>query len=233
MPGTPTSHDHHLIAGLSLAMYADIYSLRADGSFFHRGVRPGPDWHAHGTCRRKLFVLTAKGVTRVVIHKQRWKRREAITGLQRTCHSRPPDDLAQVWSCATIVLLSLFFWLDADSGLHTYEAPMEALDDFPSRRTTQRWMARAHPLGMATQQALRRALIERCEPRPLELLFEGGLPPPSTGCARRWSEPESVWQLGTGLTLAVHGSLHLHCPTPRLMAEARGRWHPSGQPFLI
>ena len=226
MAGTPLDESNFLIAGLSLAMVSGVYARRPDGSLYHRGIRPGKDWHAHGTCLRLLFVLTATGVARVVIHKQRWKRREAVGGLQRTCHSRPPDDLAQVWSCATVVVLSLYCWLNSDKGLHRYQAEIPALDDFPSRRTVQRWLARAAPLGLATQQAVRRTLIEKYEPRPLKQLFQGGVPPPCLGIARRWLQPVQVWQLATGLAFIVHGSLQLHHPTPRLLAEARGRWAP-------
>jgi len=216
-------------AGLALSLHGPAYTRRPDGSLYHAGERPGPDWIGHGSFPRLLHVLALDGLKRATLHKQRWKRREPVDGLPRTCHSRPPDDLAQVWSCAAVVALSLWSWLDAEAGLHTHEAVLPELSEHPSRRTRQRWLARALPLAMATQQALRRATIERSEPRPVEQLFESGLSPPR----RRWRDPSSVWTLETGLAYLLKGAVALDVTIPRLLAEARGRWHRKDKPFLI
>lgn len=216
-------------AGLALSLHADAYTRRPDDSLYHHGTRPGLDWIGHGSFPRLLYVLAADGLTRVTLHKQRWKRRDPVAGLPRTCHSRPPNDLAQVWSCAAVVALSLWSWLSADDGLHTHEPVLAELREHPSTRTLQRWLARALPLAMATQQALRRATIERSEPRPVEQLFESGLSPPK----RRWRDPHSVYRLKTGLAYLITGSVTLDVTIPRLLAEARGRQHRKDRPFLI
>lgn len=216
-------------AALGLSLDVGSYTRRTDGTLHHAGTRPGPDWIGHGSFPRLLHVLAADGLTRVTLHKQRWKRRDAVAGLPRTCHSRPPNDLAQVWSCAAVVALSLWSWLSADKGLHTHEPVLPELREHPSTRTQQRWLARALPLAMATQQAVRHALIERSEPRPVEQLFESGLSPPK----RRWRAPSSVWTLSTGLAHLITGSVALDVTIPRLLAEARGRQHRKDGPFLI
>ena len=229
MPGTDELRAVLYTAGFALSLHADSYAHRPDGSLYHHGTRPGDEWIGHGTFPRLLYVLTLEGLKRVLLHKQRWKRREPVAGLPRTCHSRPPNDLAQVWSCAAVVALSLWSWLHADAGLHTHEPVLPELREHPSTRTRQRWLARALPLATATQQALRRTTIERSEPRPVEQLFESGLSPPK----RRWRNPSSVWTLETGLAYLMKATVTLDVTIPRLLAEARGRWHRKDKPFLI
>jgi hypothetical protein len=205
---------------MGLLLDGGVYRRRADGSLLHDGQRPGPGWHAHGYQRRLLAAL-ANGA-RVVLFKRRWKR--VAAGTPRTCHSRPPDDLASVWFSAAVVLLKLWAWLDGDAGLHAYEEPPAVQRLGGSRRTVQRWMRRALPLASETLQAVRRAVMERSEPRPMEQLFPGGLPPPESLRRRRaWAQPSPASILRQACTLVVVGALGLNVSAPVLLAEARGR----------
>lgn len=204
-----------------------LYAVEAGGRRVYRGVRPGPEWEGHGLMRRMLLTLRDGALARVVFYKQRWRRR----GTNETCHSRPPDDCASVWFCSLVVALSLWGWLRSEQGVHTHEAAHEALSERPSRRTVQRWMARAQPLGAATAQALRHSLIERSEPRPWESFLGGGLSPPAD--QRRWADPGSASTLQLGLDLAIRGALALTIPVSLLMAEARRRQPDPDQPWLI
>ena len=81
-----------LIKG-GLLVGARLYRERADGSLQYNGVRPGPEWHAHGYMRRSLVAKPDGG--QVVVWKPRW--RSTVEGASPlTVHSRPPDDLASV-----------------------------------------------------------------------------------------------------------------------------------------
>lgn len=180
-----------------------------------RGVRPGPEWEGHGTFSRMLFTLEDGVLVRRTVYKQRWRRRGTTT----TCHSRPPDDLASVWFCSLIVATSLWGWIGGDVGLHRHEPVLEALAERPSPRTVQRWLARALPHADETATALRRAVIERSEPRPMEHFVGGGRSPPQ----RRWGDPGAVSTLHSGLSLLYEGSAALDVHVTLLLAEARGR----------
>ena len=103
------------------------------------------------------------------------------TGTNETCHSRPPDDIGSVWFCSLIVAVSLWGWLSSGDGVHVHEPVLEALAERPSARTVQRWLERALPHADETALALRRAVLERSEPRPMASHVGGGLSPP-----KRW-----------------------------------------------
>lgn len=207
------------------ALRADGYHLRADGSFAYAGARPGPGWHAHGQHTTHPNVLAGGEITPITVHKQRWR----LKGTNQTCHSRPPDDLGLRYS-ALVVAVALFGWLDAALGLHSHAALFPDLDEAPSRRTLQRWLARARPHALAFQQHVRQALVDLLEPRSAEDLFPGGLPPP---VARRqlWRDPARVGQLHRGLAWLIGASIALVRPTASLLAEAR--WRAATQTFLI
>ena len=98
-----------------------------------------------------------------------------------------------------------------------------ALDDYPSSRTVQRWLRRASHKALEIQQTIRNALIERCEPRPVEHIFPRGLSPPESLTRRRWRDPEPVATLHRALTILFAGAIKLELPTAVLLAEARGR----------
>lgn len=200
-----------------LAVASDVYALEADGRRVFRGARPGEQWVGHGTFPRHLFTLHAGALVRITVHKQRWR----LRGTTQTCHSRPPDDIASVWFCSLIVATTLWGWLSSDTGLHRHEPATAALSSTPSARTVQRWLRRALPHADETATALRRAVIERSEPRPMESYVGGGLSPP----ARRWGEPSAVITLRSALSLLHEGAVALDVHVSFLLAEARGRQH--------
>lgn len=182
-----------------------------------RGIRPGVEWVGHGTFPRMLFTLEGGELVRITVHKQRWR----LRGTRQTRHSRPPDDLASVWFCSLIVATSLWSWLTGDEGLHRRAPALDALDERPSPRTVQRWLRRAQVHADETATALRRAIVERSEPRPMEISVGGGRSPPH----RRWGSSSAVWPLHSGLSLLYEGSAALDVHVSLLLAEARGRQH--------
>ena len=101
-----------------------------------------------------------------------------------------------------------------------------------SRRTIQRWLRRALVLAPQTLQGIRRAVIERCEPRPVEQLFPRGVSPPERLRRRYWRAPASVSTLWQALAFFVGGVVALEISPPVLLAEARGRQMDADQ-FLI
>lgn len=227
MSETPSAALLQWALGHGLQAASRVYEREPDGRLVYRGQRPGPEWEGHGTTRRLLLTLIARKLVRLVVHKQRWR----LRGTNTTCHSRPPDDCASVWFCSLVVALSLWGWLRSGEGVHTYEPVLDALAERPSRRTVQRWMARALPLAGATAQAVRHALIDRSEPRPWESFLGGGLSPPEA--RRRWADPAAVHRLRLGLDLAIKGACALTTPVSLLMAEARRRQPDPDQPWLI
>jgi hypothetical protein len=121
------------------------------------------------------------------------------------------------------VLLKLWPWLNGGVGLHNAAEVDHVLDDHACSRTVQRWLRRLCAKALEIQQAIRSALIERCEPRPVEHLFPRGLSPPESLSQRRWREPEAVTTLHRALTMLFAGAVELGIPTTVLLAEARGR----------
>lgn len=209
----------------SLVVIGGGYVRLPDGSFAYDGPRPGPDWEGHGWFAVRPCVRIRGVLTRITLWKHRWARKDG-TG---TCHSRPPDDLGLRFD-ALNVAIELWFLLDAAVGLHRYVTPFH---DGPDRRTVSRWLHRALPLALETQQAIRRAVIERSEPRPMEMLFPRGVAPPEHLTRRRWKARSEVWQLWTGLFLLFGGATGLQIPTAPLLAEARGRLGDPRSRFLL
>jgi len=109
-----------------------------------------------------------------------------------------------------------------EAGLHNVAQVSHALDDHACTRTVQRWLRQLGVQALEIQQAIRSALIERCEPRPVEHLFPGGLSPPESLARRPWREPDSVATLHRALTMLFVGVIELDLPTAVLLAEARG-----------
>jgi hypothetical protein len=119
--------------------------------------------------------------------------------------------------------LKLGPWLNGGVGLLNAGEIDHALDEHGSSRSLQRWLQRASAQALELQHAIRSALIERCEPRPVEHLFPGGLSPPESLTRRRWKEPDSVATLHRALAMLFAGAVKLGTPTTVLLAEARGR----------
>ena len=202
----------------SLAMLGGGYVAGGDGELIYPGQRPADDWHRHGWLRRQLWLLVEGRLERRRIRKQRWL--HVPTG--KTCHSKPHDEVGGLWFCSLVVVLKLWAWLVGPHGLHNIREVDHALDEHGSKRSVQRWLRRAQPAARHIQQAIRGAVMERCEPQAMEELFPDGLSPPA--CRnRRWREPESVATLTKALTLLFTGAIELKTPTSTLLAEARGR----------
>ena len=216
------------VLGNGLAVVAaGIYERRADGVLVFRGERPGEDWDAHGFFQRWLQTLVDGVRVRELLLKQRWRH---VSG--NTCHSRPPDDVAQIHFCTAIVVLSLYAWLASGVGVEAYEDVFPSLSERPSRRTCQRWLQRALAHAASTHQFLRLVVIERGEPRPMKRLFRSGLSPPGDEDRRRWKAAAAVDLLRGGLEIAVASAVSFDVPLALLLAEARGRWT-LGERFLL
>jgi hypothetical protein len=218
-PCPPTDEQIAEASQNSLALIGGGYVVGEDGGLEYRGERPGPGWHIHGWLERWLWVLVAGIPERRRLRKRRW----LCVSTGGTCHSRPPDDWGATYFCWLFVVLKLWPWLNGTAGLHNATEVSHALDDRPCSRTVQRWLQRANRAALEIQQAIRSALIERCEPRPIEHLFPRGLSPPESLTRRRWREPESVATLHRALTMLFTGVVEFGIPTTVLLAEARGR----------
>ena len=199
----------------SLFEVSGEYRRRPGGELQYDGERPGPDWHAHGYFSCLIWMLQDGSA----VQRRLWKRRWLQVESTRTCHSRPPDVLPGIRFCTLIVTLRLWAWLDADVGLHT----VEGLPGRGSRRSMQRWLRRLLPRAMDIQQAIRLAVINRSEPRPLERIFPVGLDPPQRVRRKRWKDGQMVASLWTALAMLLGASCDLKIPIATLLAEARGR----------
>lgn len=217
------------LVGSGLASVSAIYESRADGVLVFRGERPGAEWEGHGYFRRWLWTLVDGKRVRRPLLKARWRHKRRS---QLTCHSRPPDDVAQIHFCTVVVVVCLWAWLVSGKGAEAYEDVFPSLNERPSRRTRQRWMQRALAHAASTHQFLRLVAIERGEPRPMKRLFPSGLAPPSEEDRRRWKAAAQVHLLRGGLEIAINSAVSFDVPLALLLAEARGRWTP-GERFLL
>lgn len=208
-----------------------LYQRRPNGDLQYDGTRPGSDWHAHGYFPRMLFVLDLGRVVRILLWKRRWKR----IGTTHTQHSRPPDDAASVWSCLLIVVAVLWACLDSAHGLvhREHHEVLPGLSEHVSVRTKQRWLDRALRHASESHQAVRTAVIERSEPRPVEKLFPGGLPPPEGLRRRPWRDLPTIVQVWQTLARLMGGAVKLETPVAILLAEARGRLGNPQDRFVI
>ena len=203
----------------SLAMVGGGYVVGEDGELEYPGERPGAGWHVHGWIERWLWILAGGVPKRRRLRKRRW----LCVSTGGTWHSRGRDDWGSTYFCWLFVFLKLWPWLNGGVGLHNAGEVSHALEEHRCSRTVQRWLRRASDKALEIQQAIRSALIERCEPRPVEHLFPRGLSPPESLTRRRWKEPESVTTLHRALTMLFAGAVELGIPTAVLLAEARGR----------
>jgi hypothetical protein len=226
--GTFTDDQLVDVVASSLFMSSAVYSRRPGGDLCYDGVRPGPGWHGHGHFPRRLWMLEEGRLVRRRLWKQRW--RDPRTG--STVHSRPPEDAAQVWSCTLIVLLKFWAWLDGGSLLGGHEVVPE-LVTHGSFRTVQRWLGRAVARADEVLHYIRVAVIERCEPRPVEHLFPSGLSPPERLLRRHWRRPREITRLWQALAWLFGGSIALSTPAALLLAEARGRMSATEASFPI
>ena len=205
----------------SLFLLAGPYARRPNGDLQFDGERPGDGWTAHGYFDRSIIVLDHGRL----ITKTLWKRRWRFDGTNTTCHSSPPDDLPFIRSCTLVVILAVWTWIGSAYGLTRHVMPA-------SHRTVQRWTSRALAVAVDVQHAIRFVLIEKCEPRPVEDLFPGGLSPPEA-ILRRWRDPSVVCILWRAFALAIGGASKLEIPLPVLLAEARMRSSGPEIPFPL
>ena len=228
MFGIPTVSELRAQQWESLYLFGLGYRRRGP-DLQYDGVRPGPGWVAHGYFSRWLWVLGASGPHRVRLWKHRW--RDKASG--RSTHSRPPDELGRLSVCSLTFALLIFGWLSGVGGAARHEAAAVGLEQARSRRTLQRWVRRAAPRAMDSQQAIRLAIIERSEPRPMERLFPAGLSPPEQLGQRPWRDPQAVAILWGGLTLFFTAAVKLAVPSPILLAEAQRRSATPEKPLWI
>jgi hypothetical protein len=218
--GTYAPECLHQVIASSLAFCTDIYRTRSGGELQFEGERPGPGWHSHGYFAVLRWMLVQGEVERIRLWKHRWFH----PGEKRSCHSRPPDELAGAGVCTLILVLLLWAWLDGERGLLTCEPVLPELSACASPRTVQRWSRRLVPDAMAIQQAIRLALIHRSEPRPVEQLFPSGLPPPAGLKKRLRRGPSADFvRLWRAIALLLGGATKLDVQVAVLLAEARGR----------
>ena len=203
-------------------MSSNLYQVRSNGDLEFRGERPGSGWHGHGFFPRWLWMLVNGGVCR----KRIWKCRWLLPGKGkrgRTCHSRPPDELPRLGFCTLVIVLKVWSWLERVESWQQAQEVHDQLHQCGDHRSVQRWLRRLLPHAMAIQQAIRLAVIERCEPRPVEQLFPSGLSPPAHLSRRPWRDPSGTHKLWRALALLLGGAIELSVPTTVLLAEARGR----------
>ena len=217
------------IAGDGLHMLSSGYRRRPDGSLQYDGERPGARWHAHGYFAVGMWMLADGVVRRAVLYKRRWLDPDAKV----TCHSRPPDDPGLVRFCTLIIVLRLWAYVSGAMGfLHRSEVHPDLLD-CGSDRTVQRWMSRAQGQALETQQAIRLAIIEKSEPRPMERLFRGGLSPPNGFHCRQWQNPPAAETLWRALAMLLVTARKLGTDVSILLAEARRRCSGQKDSFVI
>jgi hypothetical protein len=193
------------------------FTVDDDGVWHYPGVRPDPEWHGNGSFGAKHLDLDRARVVVLRVAKPRW--RDPAT--DASVHTPPPGDLGAHYS-GLIVALQLFAWLDSAVGLHRFEALFASLDDRPSRRTVQRWLARLLPRALILQHHARVTVFRVVgKPRPLDALFPGGIPPPAR--PRPWREPGAVCQLFRGLAMVLGAAMAVSRPAALLVTEAWGK----------
>jgi hypothetical protein len=164
-------------------------------------------------------MLGAKGLWWQVILRRRWR----LRGTTQTRQDHCPDEVLGTRGSLLVLTVKLWTWLSSGRGVQTYDEAVDDLEQVGARRTVQRWLRGLAPRGLLLQQALRTAVIERLEPKPVEDLFPGGVSPPwSVGC-RRWKAPDEVYSLATALTFLFAGAVVLGTTATVLLAEAHRR----------
>jgi hypothetical protein len=104
MGGTTLLRGLQFVASTSSLFYGtSIYRVCAGGVLRFDGERPAEEWHAHGYFSVWRWMLVQGKVVRKKIQKRRWYQPKE----KRTCHSRPPDELAGVGVCTLILVLLL------------------------------------------------------------------------------------------------------------------------------
>jgi hypothetical protein len=212
-----------------LFVLAGVYHQRSDGGWQYDGTRPGAEWHGHGYCTKDLVVLVDGSPAKIRLFKHRWR----LVGTNTTCHSRPPDDVRLVRFCTLVIVLRLWDCVRSATGFHNRAETLPDLQWCGSDRTVQRWWRRAVDRALETQQAIRLAVLDRSEPRPMERLFRGGLSPPDSLGHRQWQSLPAVEALWRAITMLLVAARKLDADVSILLAEARRRFSGQKDKFLI
>ena len=214
----------------SLFALGGVYTPKGNGEFVFQGSCPGKQWHGHGYFPKWLTMLVSGVPTKVRVYKHRWIHIE--TG--KTMHSRPPDDPVMVRFCSLIVMLRIWGWVSSGVGFHNRTEMFEGLEsDCGTDRTVQRWTREAMLNGIGVQQAIRLAIIEVREPRPVEKLFDGGLSPPDAVTKRRWKSSQKPNELYRGYAMLLVAARELAQHASYLLAGARRRMPNAEKTFGI
>lgn len=132
-----------------------------------------------------------------------------------------------------IIVLRVMGVLNSPRGFHNREDLSEGLFHCGSDRTVQRWTVRAMRDALKIQQAIRLAIIEEVEPRPVESLFVGGLSPPDAVTNRRWKSTQNTETLWRAYAMLLVAARKLARHASYLLAEARRRCHSEKKTFGI
>jgi hypothetical protein len=214
----------------SLFALTGIYTPLGNGEYRFIGARPGADWHGHGYFPKSLTVLVGGAPAVIRLYKHRWKHTTTI----KTVHDRPPEDPVLVRFCTLILFLRVWAVVSSPSGFHNRREVFEGLESgCGCDRTVQRWTALALEDALEIQQAIRLAIIEEVEPRPVERLFDGGLSPPHVVTQRRWKSSTKHQLLYRGYAMLWVASQKLATHASNLLAGARRRWPTSEKTFGI
>ena len=204
----------------SLFALGGVYGTAVGGRYFYRGERPGSGWHGHGYFPKRLVMLVDGMPVLVSLLKHRWKN----TVTNKTVHSRPPDDPVLVRYCTLIVFCRVWAFVSSPRGFHHRSEVFESLESqCGSDRTVQRWTSLMMKNAMSFHQAIRLAIIEESEPRPVESLFDGGLSPPHVIAQKRWKLPSNMSILYQGCAMLLFTTRELACHASHLLAGARRR----------
>jgi hypothetical protein len=214
----------------SLFVSSPLFIRLKSGGGRYNGVRPGPEWHAHGWFSKSIVVLVSGVVTTIELLKRRWR----LKGSNTTCHSRPPDDPTRVKFCTLIIVLRLWAWMISVGGFFHRVEVLPGLGQAGSDRTVQRWIARALANSQGVQQAIRQMLLTiKNEPRPEDDVFRRGRSPPE-GLVRRCSRSiDSVSTLWRAFDMLFVSAKDLSTDVSFLLAEARGRWFTKSDIFPV
>lgn len=214
----------------SLFALGGVYLPLGPGRWIYPGERPGEGWHGHGYFPKTLTMLCDGAPKVVQVFKHRWI--DTVTG--QTVHSRPPDDPVLVRYCMLILFLRVWAVISSDLGFRHRTEFFEGLEnDCGSDRTVQRWSARMTENAMEIHQAIRLAIIEEVEPRPVESLFDGGLSPPHVVTQKRWKSPSNIPILYQGCAMLLVASRELALHASHLLAGARRRFPKAEKTFGI
>lgn len=186
----------------------------------HRGDRPAPGCHRHGTTPRTLPGLVYGKLCPILLLKQRWLHPDGTT-----THDRPVWESPRCGYALDVVVLTLHTWLLAADGLHATDWPWDD-SEHPSRRTVQRWAAALGTDADAWLHQARRRILDHVAPRPLEdLLPAGGIPPPE-GARLRQSQGAvaDASKLRDVVWLLKNAAQALCIPLRALLVVARWRW---------